>query len=282
MKRHRPIPMRARRAFTLLELLLATTVLAAITALVAVTWAQMSDWAGDGTRDRESMRLHRVVRLMTDQWEDRRSTVPIGEENQPVVTTSRGFTFMTATPILFPDWPIVQASYQIVPSPDRRPGDPDVWDLMYTEERLVSFGASEKDDDETEAEREARRNAIDVNGRELVRELRLLHHCPKLYFERFGVAATIDLPATAIGAKGEDSAVATDEDGEPAEAVDPLDSGAIELAQESGVSDEEINDAMMRRWRPHEDYDGPIWAIRVIGTFMDQEFSCVFAIRASH
>ncbi|MCA9312047.1 MAG: hypothetical protein KDA21_12620, partial [Phycisphaerales bacterium] len=200
------IPTPLRSAFTLLELLLAVTVLASVTGLVAVTYSQMNGWVADNGTEQRMMRLHRVLKLMTDQWEDRR-TAAWAEGEHRILTGDTGIGFLTATPILFPDWPLVRVAYRIVPTPDRAPGAPETWDLLYEEVRVVELGAPPEDEQQKTTDNARPRTPpvdleavwdefdalpeTDAWGNPLRRELTLLTHCTELRIERYGLAADI-------------------------------------------------------------------------------------------
>lgn len=283
----RHIPNR-RRAFTLLELLLAVTILASITSLVAVTWAQMNAWADESGEEHRQMQLHRALKLMTDQWEDRRSTTGMGDNTQRIITGDTGIGFLTATPILFPDWPVVRVGYRIEPARNRAPGAARAWNLVYIEQRVVEFSKPKKDEDKDSDSRKEQdkrptfddvftdETRIDRWGNELSRRIILLEQCDSLSIERFGIAADLYEEA------GIDPPSTEDDSDDAPDRLDPMDSGAIDAARNAGVSDDVIRTATEMQWRSHGRYAGFIPAVRLVGSYEEREFSCVFAIRALH
>ncbi len=151
--------------FTLLELILAIAVFASMTTLIAAIYANAHAIAHDATRNATTLTLQRVTDLARDQWltrtdiafnpKEQSSQPDAADTAQPAPTTGPGspplipdstaaFTplgvaFYTTTPILFPDTPIVRASYRVEPL-DRQAGDTEPRArLLYTEQRIRSF-----------------------------------------------------------------------------------------------------------------------------------------------
>lgn len=243
--KNRPAPSSfSRSGFTLLELLLATTILVAITALIAATWGQMQRWNSENAAHRQSMRLHRVLGMMRDQWQDRRTTVAIDENGAEIAASPTRIDFVTATPILFPEWPIVRASYFFEPDPDAPPGSGWRSRLMYQEARVADMSAPPKE-------------GYDALGLELDRSMVLLSSCEELRFERFGPRV-------------------------PDPEEDKPDARGSRLPQAREADDDApINKDEQYRWRA---FDAPIeggsHAIRLIGTYQKESFACVFVVRA--
>lgn len=162
---------------TLLEVILATTILASITALIAALWTQMRSWSGDAALVHESMTLQRVVDLMQDQWADRRESVALDEEENTVLAGEQGLAFVTSTGILFPDWPLVRVEYTIEIDPDLPPGSGGApWRLLYRETRITDLTGPPP-------------TGTGADGEPLKREHVLLGRCRELRFEQFFVAS---------------------------------------------------------------------------------------------
>ncbi len=123
------------RAFTLLEVVLATAVLAAVSTLAAMMFAQARSWNDANASHLKSMRVTRVTELMTRQWADRRSAVPADGAGAKVVATPEELTFVTATPLLHHGWPLVLATYRVEPDPAHL-GGAKRWRIVYEESRI--------------------------------------------------------------------------------------------------------------------------------------------------
>ena len=164
----------SRRALTLLELLLAVTILASTMALVASVWAQAGAWTDDAGRFAGAMREHRTIAVMRAQWEDRRAQAAPGERPVFATTDHTTLSFVTATTLLFPDWPLALVAYRIEPDPDHTSPDGVPWRLVYRETRLTGAdGAPEP-------------TALDGSGEPYWRETVLFDNCRALAWERFG------------------------------------------------------------------------------------------------
>jgi len=157
-----------RGGFTLLEMLLAVAILSALTLLVALAWTQASAWTDDQSRHAEVMRLQRVAALVRDQWNDRRSAAALDEEGARVAYSPTRLSFVTATPILYPSWPIVEATYEVVRALDVPADEGARYNLVYREARVADLG-----------------EAVAEGGRDAVREHVLLEHCGWVEIRRY-------------------------------------------------------------------------------------------------
>lgn len=263
--------MRTRPAMTMLELILAITILASITALIAALWGQSRDWARDSTEQFRAVRLQRVLELMRAQWDDRRAAIaPKAGAVVSAAALPNSVEFYTATPIIFTDWPLVRAAYRIevVRGFD---GAPDTYDLVYEEyplRRAEQDAALDRDGGRDPAQLTTAEQVIDdqsrggaagsdglvrLNGRGVSNRLVLLQGCAQLKFERFGALGT---PVERLGVvrTGERS------EGERRRGdVDPIDA--------------------QWKWR---EYDKPIEeqipVVRLVGEYQMEPFACILVV----
>lgn len=131
----------APSGFTLLEVVLATAVLAAVCTLAALMFAQARSWNDSNASHLRTMRVSRATELMTRQWADRRSAVPVDAAGAKIISTPMELTFVTATPVLHHGWPLVLATYRIeadTPSPTGAPR----FRLLYEESRISRLAFS--------------------------------------------------------------------------------------------------------------------------------------------
>ncbi|MCB9838793.1 MAG: prepilin-type N-terminal cleavage/methylation domain-containing protein [Phycisphaeraceae bacterium] len=128
--------MRRDRGMTLLEVLIATTILASLTVIVATLWAQTRQWTEETRTHDTALRLQRALDLLDAQWSGRltNATLPTGEPGAAVVDGDR-LEFTTTESALFPGWPLVRAAYTAV-GESPLPGAPVEWRLVYEETRL--------------------------------------------------------------------------------------------------------------------------------------------------
>jgi len=174
-------PWHGRRAgFTLLEVVLALSIMATITTLVAALWAQARSWGDQNASHLRALNTARVIETAQRQWTDRRQAVDLGVNGVKVTARPERIEFVTATPILRPDWPIVQAGYVIEPD---AAGPGDTCSLWYEEARVWRFGET------TQFDRQQITNP--ATGDEQPLRLRVLSGVRGLRFERFGAG---DLP----------------------------------------------------------------------------------------
>lgn len=123
------------RGFTLLEVVLATAVLAAVSTLAAMMFAQARSWNDANASHLKTMRVTRTTELMTRQWADRRNAVPADATGAKVVATPTELKFVTATPLLHRNWPLVLASYRIDADDPTIRGEKR-WRIVYEESRI--------------------------------------------------------------------------------------------------------------------------------------------------
>lgn len=138
--RSRPGPGPGLAGLTLLELVVALTIMVAAMTLVGALWSQMRDWAADNGRLTEGLQPRRVAAFLRRQWEEQRSIVPVDDKGKGSVTVDQDtLRFVTALPALFPDAPLVVASWTIERTPDVR--TPEWWParLVYEEARVTNM-----------------------------------------------------------------------------------------------------------------------------------------------
>ncbi len=132
--------MKRARGMTLLEVLIATTILASLTVIVAMLWAQTGQWTEETRTHDSALRLQRTLDLLDRQWGARVTNVTLadGAEGAVIVDGER-LEFITASSALFPDWPLVRAAYIARPVGD---ASEQSWTLDYEEVRLgTTFNA---------------------------------------------------------------------------------------------------------------------------------------------
>lgn len=250
--------MRRRNGLTLLETLLAVTILASISALVATLWHQVSAWSSEAGQSGRALRLTRVLELMRSQWADRRTTVALNDGGSSVETLPELVGFVTTTPVLDPSWPVVRARYII--ERDLEPGSSagSTWSLVYEERRFQNLGSP------MESEKPGSTPWVSSGPAELpARRMVLLRGCPALRIERFGRDERVEK----LEAELRHSVL--DERGEP---VDP------ELRSRLGsVSESERK--LPRRWLELEkSFQGRTPAVRIVGEYEGEAFACVLVI----
>lgn len=243
-----------RNAFTLLEMLLAVTVLSMVGVLVATMLTQASDLHRDNDRREATLDITRVVRLMTEQWEDRRSAVALGRHGESYAAAPGELAFVTARPILKPEWPLAIVRYRLeligesVVEAERR------YDLVYEERPVAAVGVSaevpesdqEKEDQWKSAER-----------------IVLLRGCVDLRMERFRSAkdAVLEELGPRSGAEG---------DGDDAE---PEIGGNASLEERQA----EMLKTAKSSWVV---FEKPLTrapsAVRIVGAYEGEVFACVF------
>ncbi len=128
--------MRRARGMTLLEVLIATTILASLTVIVSTLWAQTKQWTEETTTHDSALRLQRALDLLDHQWESRLIDVKLADgETGIVLVDGTHLEFITTRGVLFPDWPIVKVAYIAQQTTNPNPAE-ESWALRYEETRL--------------------------------------------------------------------------------------------------------------------------------------------------
>ncbi len=176
--------------FTLLEVLLAIGLLGVLTALIATAWSQAQGWAMENAGAQRALRLPRVTELIRTQWADRRATVGVGRASESIEVAPGGFSFVTATPVLFPDWPLVHAAWRVARDDEASTPDAERFRLIYEETPVTEFERPEAKDDGADggAQVGSRRLALAAQSRASIppRTLIVLRACERLSVERWG------------------------------------------------------------------------------------------------
>jgi len=130
-------PTKPARGMTLLEVLIATTILASLTLIVATLWTQTKQWTDEAADQGSALRLQRALDLLDRQWGARLldATLPDGQAGVALVDESH-LEFITTESVLFPLWPIVKAAYIATPINTGPAGSTPRWRLVYEETRL--------------------------------------------------------------------------------------------------------------------------------------------------
>ena len=127
-------PTRSRVAMTLLEVILAMTVLASISTLVAALWSQVHDWTVENASHHRALEVERAVTLLDQQWRARTTSVSLGESGAPAVTLQPdALMFVTTAPVFFHESPMVRVVYRIERTGGYVAGEQPVWTLHYEE-----------------------------------------------------------------------------------------------------------------------------------------------------
>jgi len=281
------LPIR-RTGFTLLELMVSIAILGAVFGLVGAMWGQAGSWNSAIDRHADGLRVQRVLTMMKDQWADRRRGVQIGEKKTDVVVTDLQITFTTASPILFPDWPLVVATYRI--EPERELGRSGYWRLVYEEARIAAPTVRLED---VSSQSPAWNQGHDPRGRPVRDRMVLLDGLSRVRFERFGRDAEFDdsvkhPPPTADGADESNN-----DDASPDGSATQDARSHTRNKQAENESEEEVEPGLgdtereklgkTEMWRPMEEvgYSGVIPAVRLVGEKDKESFACVFVILAS-
>lgn len=277
-------------AFTLLELLVSIAILGAVFGLVGAMWGQAGRWNTDIERHADGLRLQRVLSMMKDQWADRRQGVKIGEKKSDVMVTDVQLSFTTASPILFPDWPLVMVTYRI--EPERELGRAGLWRLVYEEARVAS-GTMRVD--EVSNQSTVWQPGLDPRGRPVRDRMVLIDGMRWSRLERFGPDESQD-KSIDEEARDRDAGLVSAED-DPSDGAPETDEKQAKRAdrrhdsEDEGEQDDEpgLNDTteeklakrdMWREMRPGG-YSGLIPAVRLVGEKDKEAFACVFVILAS-
>ncbi|MEC9374533.1 MAG: type II secretion system protein [Planctomycetota bacterium] len=161
-----------RRGMTLLELIVAITILAVVSALAATMWEQMRSWSDENSDVGRALRVDQSLRVLERQWGSRQRIVKLDEEDEAGVwVDGEALEFVTSESILFPDWPLVHARYRIESEVAVLAGERSVHRLVLEEFRLS--GAPVMDDGRTDPE-----------GRPIAKKITLLDDCQALAWQR--------------------------------------------------------------------------------------------------
>ncbi|GAB4545997.1 MAG: hypothetical protein Tsb0013_04350 [Phycisphaerales bacterium] len=224
-----------RRGLTLLELLIAITVLASIVSGVGVFWSQARAWEADNARHREVLRVERVLRTLREQWGTRRVLDDEGVEEGDAA--ARGYTFSptgveftSATGLLAPGWALVRVRYGIERGVDGR------YALVYEEARVLDMDGSAP----------AGTSRLDARGRAIGGREVVLAGLDGLWFERWGTR-----------------------DGEPAPGAIDVRTDDADEREPDGERE------VMRWRAFDRVIDFPIDAVRLVGEVNGEVFSCV-------
>ncbi len=239
----------ARGGMTLLEVLLATTVLASVMGLVAMLYGQAVGWSERTREQSDALRLHRVSRMLDDQWATRRTMQDPNriQLKETIDVDAERLRFYTATPVLFPDWPLVVVEYRVETDRRHRGVGGQHRMLVYQETRVADLN-----DVPSPWSR-------GPDGETLGREIVLLDDCAALRWERFGPSLeTLErLLAPERSGAGADEA-----DGERR---------AVDAARIEGAGDDEEDPP---RWRTiEEEHAYPVPAARLVGALHEERFT---------
>ncbi|MDX2115431.1 MAG: type II secretion system protein [Planctomycetota bacterium] len=268
---------RARSGFTLLELVLAVTVLASMTTLLAALWAQTLTWARDAGTQQRGLHLPRVLDIMRQQWSDRRQ---LRDGDPGVALAADSVEFLTATPLLHPEWPLATVRYRI--ERDRStPGAGPLFRLVYEERPLADLSAAGGAGSAIDAEQNG---SGGLQTPPMSRHV-LLERCPLLVFERY--APTIVENGVAREREEEpgdellkrQKAEQSKNKGQRADA--PRRDDPFEGISRDPRDDPRALQASRESWWPVIDkLPREPDAMRLVGIFQEQEFTCVLVVKA--
>ncbi|MEM8834391.1 MAG: prepilin-type N-terminal cleavage/methylation domain-containing protein [Planctomycetota bacterium] len=265
---------RHTRGFTLLEVLLATAVLASVVALVSTMFVQAHAMADDAVAGSGATRAQRVVQALRTQWATRRSAMVGMSDADAVIVKPNAISFLTSTPLLYPGWPIVEASYTVELDDVTGFAGESRYRLVY-EERPVSSIQTEaarwgETDDREDAE--SRRSFESFTpGDERVRAMTMLRASRSLRFERFGRPVVQEaFNGNVIG-------------GVPADSIESFEAAVAERQADEQTTDGEAI-SRIEAWRPIPpiaDESQNDRAFRLVGSHEGEAFSCVLNGAAS-
>lgn len=141
----------SRRGFTLLELILAITVLATLMALIAAAWRNAGDWTRESEVQRRALLLPRVTNLVGSQWAERRTSLDLDKPGSSIHVGPARIEFVTSLPILDRSLPLVVASY-LVENDDSADAPAGTFRLVYSERAIIDTRATQRSE-AAEAER---------------------------------------------------------------------------------------------------------------------------------
>lgn len=235
------------RGLTLLEMMIALTILASITAGIGIFWGQARAWEADNAEHRGLLRTERALRLVREQWGQRRALGVEGEGDaggSGVMVTLGGVTFTSARSVLFPGWGLVRVRYAIERAQDG------AYELVCEESRIMDVSAPY----------DPGTSAIDprlrpIGGREV-----LIGDLDGLRLERWGT-----------------------ETGEVRTALTPVATGEDEAGEGEGLFDEEGSSRdEAEAWRAYDrEIEFPVRAVRFVGERGEEVFSCVLVVEPS-
>lgn len=242
-----------RRAFTLLEMLIALTILASITAGIGVFWAQANAWERDNGAHRETLRLERVTRMLREQWNGRRALALEDDGDaggDGVRVNAGGVSFTTSRAVLFPSWGLVRVRYVI----ERDPAggvDGTAYRLVYEEMRVLDASAPGA----------VGVDGTDPRGRPVGAREVLLDGLTALRMERWGT-----------------------KDGEAVNAIN--DEPVPMIDGVPVVDDDDIDPSMVEAWRSFEvEPESPARVVRLVGEMPagqgGEVFACVLIVAPS-
>lgn len=272
---------RAPRGFTLLEMVLALTIIAALFGLLTAVWRQAGDWSGDAAAHQRALRLPRVLELIRTQWSERRVTIGLERPDQTVVVTPSRIEFVTAVPVLGRA-PIVTAMYVIEPDPDARASEPR-WRLVY-EERGVTDVTVPQRSAAADAQRIGAR-APDTSSRvpgvreEAPSRTVLLAGCRELRWEWYDDGTSTGKEEARLRREAE--ALAEQEAAEKGEGASAASNEADDSLSPSRARSRRAEDDAVR-WRPLiEDLSSTPGALRLVGEFEGDPFTCLLVVAVS-
>ncbi len=271
---------RSIRAMTLLELLVAITMLASLSGMVAALWSQTRAWSGENTRLEHALDARRALDLMRRQWADRRSMVALGEDGLAVRLTEERLEFVTTSPAVAREWPLVRAAFIIERDPPPGFGEPAPSRLVYEETPIVAPGA-------TDAKLSATSGVATPESERIV----LLEGCFDLRWEQraprqAAPAGLFDASAPMWTAVKDESGLYAGKAGGGArlQTREELESASREA--DRNEDPKAAPGAGKAKPEEEEEADQPEEAVRlstfrITGTWQDKEFTCLFVIAPS-
>jgi hypothetical protein len=202
-----------------------------------------------------------------------RVAAALDEDGNTVAASPRELNFVTATPVLFPQTPLVSATYRIEPDDLARPGDGPRYALIYVE-RTISDLAPVKGEDSEEP------RALDAPAA-MSERLVLLRGVKDLRWERFGEA---DRRAGDALPEDEDDVPGAGNRDDPARERRRAERRRREEAAREPTPEEEAArtpEERRQKWRAFARPDVlRVPAVRLVGEHEGEAFSWVFVIEA--
>lgn len=265
--------------FTLIETVLAVSIIGAVTAIAAMVWSSATSHVESAAGTNAESHTQRVIELARSQWASRRvlrSVQASGGQDDGLVTFAHdGVSFVTTRGIVFRDWPLVQVVYRVLDHGDG------FTSLIYLETRILSLDGQEP-----------LMGGLGADGRARTGGMVLIERSPDLRIERFGAGALYLTDSDWRRRSGIEFAIDNVSDGQTGGGDD---NPRIRLANDEVVplriaiqrglyGDPNVPELLTPKWRVFGDAD-PIDkrppAVRIIGEWEGGTIACVFAARDS-